>query len=199
MPGYVIQPEVGRDTALLTLAHQTVDANGLLTPAGSVDLYASIETVRLSNAVVTVKGTASDNARVTGVWYQFNGAAWNSASSTNGWTNWMATVGLIKGTNVVRAYSVDTSGNASITNSISFVSSNAFTLHLGVSSSHSMTNGGPDLSLDVSPGLNGRIEASTNLVNWTTLTNFVSTNSVIYFRDPGFTNCDRRFYRAMVP
>src|SRR5204863_717211 len=154
---------------------------------------------RLSNAVGTVKGTASDNALVMAVWYQLNGAAWTSPSSTNGWTNWTATMGLIKGTNVVRAYSVDSSGNRSTTNHISFVSSNAFKMRLGVSSSRPLPNGGLGLILDVSAGLNGRIEVSTNLVNWTSLVNFVSTNSPMYFRDPAFTNYDRRFYRVVVP
>src|SRR5205807_1763862 len=107
-----------------------------------------VANTRLSDPLVTVRGTASDNALVRGVWYQLNGGAWNSPSSTNGWTNWMETVGLIKGTNVVRAYSVDANGNTSLTNSIGFVSSNAFTLHLGVSLAHSMTSGGPDLTLD---------------------------------------------------
>jgi hypothetical protein len=38
-------------------------------------------------------------------------------------------------------------------------------------------------SLQISPGLNGRMEASTNLADWMTPTNFVGTNSIIHFRD----------------
>ena len=70
---------------------------------------------RWSNAVFTVKGTATDNVQVTNVWYQLNGGNWNVAATTNNWTNWQAPVVLIPSTNVVRAYAVDSSGNNSIT------------------------------------------------------------------------------------
>jgi hypothetical protein len=72
-------------------------------------------------------------------------------------------------------------------------------LHLSFSSAHPFTSNGLDLSLDVSPGLNCRIEVSTNLVSWTTLTNFVSTNATMYFCDTAATKHDRRFYRAVTP
>jgi carbon monoxide dehydrogenase subunit G len=76
---------------------------------------------RWSNAVFTVRGTATDNARVAGVWYQLNGGVWTNAESANGWSNWTATVNLTPGTNVVKAYAVDATGNRSITNSVNFV------------------------------------------------------------------------------
>jgi hypothetical protein len=72
-------------------------------------------------------------------------------------------------------------------------------LHLSFSSAHPFTSNGLDLSLDASPGLNCRIEVSTNLVSWTTLTNFVCTNATMYFRDTAATKHDRRFYRAVTP
>ena len=75
---------------------------------------------RLSNATFTVKGTASDNWMVSNVWCQINGLGWNPATNINHWTNWAAGVTLIPGTNVVQAYAVDTSGNVSTTNSVSF-------------------------------------------------------------------------------
>ena len=116
-----------------------------------------------------------------------------------GTVNWLATLGVPAGTNTVRAYAVDTSGNLSLTNSVSFVSSNAFQLQLGFSSAQPLTNGALELKLDASLGMTGRIEASTNLSIWTVLTNFVSTNSPIQFRDVAATNYSRRFYRAVVP
>jgi hypothetical protein len=76
---------------------------------------------RVSNAVFMVKGTAKDNAQVAGVWSQLNGGGWALADSTNGWTNWTAEVTLNPGTNVVKAYTVDATGNRSATNSRSFV------------------------------------------------------------------------------
>ncbi len=48
-------------------------------------------------------------------------------------------------------------------------------------------------------GLTYDVQASTNLVDWTTLTNFVSTNSPMSFCDPAASNFNHRFYRAVVP
>ena len=71
-----------------------------------------------SNAVFTVKGTASDNVAVASVWYQFNTNAWALATGTN---NWTAVLALTTRSNTVKAYAVDTSGNVSLTNSVSFL------------------------------------------------------------------------------
>jgi hypothetical protein len=53
--------------------------------------------------------------------------------------------------------------------------------------------------LQISPGLNGHIQISTNLLDWTTLTNFVGTNTTLNFRDATATNFNQRFYRAVIP
>lgn len=74
----------------------------------------------VSNAVFSVTGKASDLVGVTNVWYQLNGAAWTSADTTDGWTNWMAQVTLRPGTNLVAAYAENGAGLKSKTNSISF-------------------------------------------------------------------------------
>jgi hypothetical protein len=71
--------------------------------------------------VFTVSGQASDNVGVADVYYSLNGSGWTNASTGNGWTNWTATVTLIAGTNTIAAYAVDTSGNVSTTQSVSFV------------------------------------------------------------------------------
>ena len=75
---------------------------------------------RWSNAVFNVTGTAGDNMQVSNVWYQINGLGWNPATTGNNWSNWTAQATLTPGTNIVTAYSVDTSGNCSLTNSVSF-------------------------------------------------------------------------------
>ena len=84
-------------------------------------------------------------------------------------------------------------------NSASFVFSNTFPLQLGFAATQPMASNGLKLNLRVPRGLNGRIEVSTNLVNWTTLTNFIGTNTTLNFRDPAATNFKSRFYRAVVP
>src|SRR6266508_729017 len=75
---------------------------------------------RWSNAVFILKGTAKDNVRVDEVRYKLNEEDWEAGSTTNRWTNWTATVRLLPGTNVVRAYAKDTSGNRSVTNARAF-------------------------------------------------------------------------------
>jgi len=53
--------------------------------------------------------------------------------------------------------------------------------------------------LQLSTGLNGHIQVSTDLLNWVTLTNFIGTNATISFRDAAATNYSDRFYRAATP
>jgi len=149
---------------------------------------------RMTNALANVMGTASDNWGVTNVWFQLNSNLWSVAATTNHWTNWSVTLALAMGTNTVKAYAMDLAGNLSATNSVSFYSSNAFKLLLGVTAGEAL-----GFNLQISPGLNGRIEASTDLVSWVTLTNFVGTNTVINFRDAAVTNLNQRFYRAVTP
>lgn len=62
----------------------------------------------------------------------------------------------------------------------------------------SKTNGF-GLNLQAPLGFNYTIQVSTDLLNWQSLTNFVSTNSLLYFSDPAATNYNRRFYRAVMP
>jgi uncharacterized repeat protein (TIGR01451 family) len=56
-----------------------------------------------------------------------------------------------------------------------------------------------NLTLEGVPGFNYRLEGSSNLVNWTMLTNFLSTSPVMYYQDGPVTGSDRKFYRAVVP
>ena len=70
---------------------------------------------------------------------------------------------------------------------------------LGFASSQPLTSAGLDLTLEGLPGFRYNVEAATNFIDWIPLTNFVSTNSMMYFRDAAATNFNRRFYRAVVP
>jgi len=83
-------------------------------------------------------------------------------------------------------------------NSVSFVSSNTFLLQLTFTNALPMTTNGLVFNLQLSTGLDGHIQVSTNLTGWATLTNFVGTNSTITFRDPAATNSPHRFYRAVI-
>ena len=153
----------------------------------------------MSNALASITGTATDNWKVASVWYQLNGGAWNQATTANGWTNWLATVELQNATNVIKVYAVDLGGNFSPNVSVSFVSSNAFKLQLAFAMAQPLVTNGLNFNLQISPGLNGHIQVSTNLVDWMTLTNFVGTNANINFLDTSATNFNQRFYRAVIP
>jgi hypothetical protein len=72
-------------------------------------------------------------------------------------------------------------------------------LKLGLGSAQPLSSSGLDLVLFSLPGLEYRIDASGDLLNWATVTNFVSTNSTMHFTDSSATNYTRRFYRAVVP
>jgi hypothetical protein len=72
----------------------------------------------LTNSAVIVRGAASDNSSVETVFYQLNDSPWAEAIGT---TNWTAPVELATGTNVFRAYSMDASGNRSLTNKLTSV------------------------------------------------------------------------------
>ena len=85
------------------------------------------------------------------------------------------------------------------TSSVSFVSRNAFELQLVFMTGQPLATNGLNFALQVSTGINGHIEVSTDLVDWLTLTNFIGTNPTINLRDPAAINFNQRFYRAVTP
>jgi hypothetical protein len=189
----------GTNLLFMMQSNLTLQANFLDVTKPILTITAPTSGQHMTNALATVVGTASDNWKVTGVWYQLNGGTWNQPGTTNSWTNWMTTVELQNATNNIEAYAVDLGGNFSTTNSVSFVSSNAFKLLLAFTTLQPLATNGLNFVLQISPGLNGHIQISTNLATWTALTNFVGTNTTLNFRDPTATNSSQRFYRAIIP
>ncbi len=111
----------GATVQFLMQSNLTLQANFVDVTKPTVSITNLTSGQRLSNnAAFTVKGTASDNWMVSNVWCQIDGLGWNAATNINHWTNWAAGVTLIPGTNVVQAYAVDTTGNLSTTNTVSF-------------------------------------------------------------------------------
>jgi hypothetical protein len=189
----------GTNLQFMMQSNLTLQANFLDVTKPILTITAPTSSQHMTNALATVVGTASDNWKVTGVWYQLNGGTWNQPATTNSWTNWMTTVELQNATNNIEAYAVDLGGNFSTTNSVSFVSSNAFKLLLAFTTLQPLATNGLNFVLQISPGLNGHIQISTNLATWTALTNFVGTNTTLNIRDPTATNSSQRFYRAIIP
>jgi len=76
---------------------------------------------KTTNLVIAAAGRASDNAGVSNVWYQLDGAGWSLAAIAADGKNWTAAdLTLIPGAHVLQAFATDTAGNASRTNSVKF-------------------------------------------------------------------------------
>jgi uncharacterized repeat protein (TIGR03803 family) len=71
----------------------------------------------VSNALLLVAGTVTDNVAVDDVYYQLNDGNWTPATPSNSWSNWTASVTLIPGPNAISACALDASGSFSPTNS----------------------------------------------------------------------------------
>ncbi len=91
------------------------------TPKPTLTITAPTAGQRWSNIAFTVTGTVFDSVQVSNVVYQLNTSSWNTAATANQWTNWTAPVTLTPGTNTIKAYAVDSAGNVSLTNQVSFV------------------------------------------------------------------------------
>ena len=136
----------------------------------------------MTNATLTVRGTAAGNYGVTNVQYQLNGGTnWTSVTNTTQWTNWSATVVLAAGSNVFKADSVDPVGHHSQTNSVTVFYMNLSPLTLMINGFGSITRSftGTNLAL----GTNYTVTAAPNsgnlFSNWTGT--FTTTNNPLTF------------------
>jgi len=194
----------GTNLQFMMASNLTLQAGFVETNKPALTISAPTSGQHLSNALAAVTGTAGDVWKVSAVWYQLTnailaGGTWSQAATTNGYTNWSTTLTLAAGTNTVKAYAVNQGGNYSATNSVSFVSSNSFKLQLTIAAGPPLAGNGLNFVLQLSTGLNGHIQVSTDLLNWMTLTDFIGTNATINFRDAAATNYSDRFYRAATP
>jgi hypothetical protein len=76
-----------------------------------------------NNSIETISGTATDNVGVSTVWYEVGTSGWNVAASTDGYSNWTATVILGPGANTIQVYAEDAAGNRSKTNTVTLTDS----------------------------------------------------------------------------
>jgi hypothetical protein len=194
----------GTNLQFMMQSNLTLQASFVETNKPTLTITAPTSGQHMTNAMAIVTGTAGDIWGVNAVWYQLTngtlaGGTWSQAATTNNYTNWSTTLTLAAGTNMVKAYAVNLGGIYSATNSVSFVSSNSFKLQLTFGAGQPLAGNGLNFVLQVSTGLVGHVQVSTNLTSWATLTNFVGTNTTITFRDPAATNSSRRFYRAVIP
>lgn len=85
----------------------------------TVAITSPASNAKLTNSTVVVKGTASDSIAVASVQYRLENAQvtndFQAAVGTNDWT--FTITNLIPGPNTIQVFSVNTSGNQSVTNS----------------------------------------------------------------------------------
>jgi len=72
----------------------------------------------VTNKEMIVTGKAKGRSPVIGVMVKVNDGNWADATTSDGWTNWTASVTLEPGANIIRAYASDTVGDLSHTNGV---------------------------------------------------------------------------------
>ena len=137
----------------------------------------------LSNEVVTVSGRSLDNAAVLYILYSVNGSDWLTVNTTNNYQDWSIDTVLSPGTNVFSAYAVDTSGNASATNSIINAYVVSALLDISINGrgritppyNHALLQIGASYTLTTIPA------AGYTFAGWSDGTNTLTTNSAYTF------------------
>ena len=166
----------GTNLQFMMASNLTLQANFVDTNKPAVSITNLVAGQRVSNAVFTVKGTASDNWQVSNVVCQLNGGGWNSATNINNWTNWAAGVTLNPGTNVVQACAMDTAGNKSTTNSVSFqfVATNQLQVRMTGRGTLSPNYSNAWLELGRNYSITSTPASGFVFTNWVTSTNWIS-------------------------
>jgi hypothetical protein len=125
---------------------------------------------RWSNSVFTVTGRASDDVQVVAVYYHIIGQGWNLATTANGWSNWSGNINLSNpGTNIVQAYSLDSSGNSSPISSqiIVYVITAPITVHTNGNGTVSPNYNGQMLEVGKSYSMTATAATGFMFTNWT--------------------------------
>ena len=137
--------------------------------------------LQTTNANFTLTGKAADNVALAGVYYQLNGSSWTAAGSVNNWTNWTAGVTLTPGTNTIRAYAKDTSGNVANTNSVTFfyTVNTPLTVHTNGRGSLSPNYNGQMLAIGKGYTMSAAAVSGYGFAGWTG--SLTSSNTTISF------------------
>ena len=177
----------------MMVTNLTLTANFADVTRPTLNLVTPASYQRVSNTMFTVTGKAGDNVAVGTVCYSLNGSVWTTATTGNHWANWTALVLLKPGTNTVRAYAVDTSGN------ISPISSGTVNLAVPPAASAALGlaaygNGRYAFVVSGASGYKYMVQASTDLVNWVS----IQTNIAPFtFVDTNLGQFSQRFYRTI--
>ena len=160
----------------------------------TLTLASFISGLQVSNAAFSVSGTAGDNVAVATVFYSVNDAGWNNAATANNWNNWSAVATLVPGTNTIRAYAMDISGNLSSTNttSLAYVASAILSVSANGSGSLSPNYNGALLQIGKTYTITAKAGTGFAFTNWTDCAGNLVTNKPVLT----FTMVSNSCYRA---
>ena len=149
-------------------------ASNLMLYANFLDITPPTNTVTspvngqvVTNSTYTIQGVASDNVAVAQVWYEANSNGWQLATGTN---NWSGSVTLSAGTNVLRAFALDTAGNASPTNTLRVLYAQTGILTLQTNGLGSISNIAGTYVIGQTYSLTAAAAAGFTFTNWTAST-----------------------------
>jgi len=166
-----------------------VAAPVLTVPANPISVYAG--------ATVTVTNYATLTPGGLPAFTLLSGSPTNATvNATTGVFTWTPTA-VQTNTSTINIAVTDTNG-LSATNSFSIQVSLPPAPVLKVNGETSLTNGFQFGFTNIN-GVSWLIDVSTNLSNWTLLTNATVSNNVLQVNDPAAINYSRRFYRAVLP
>jgi uncharacterized repeat protein (TIGR02543 family) len=148
----------------------------------------------LTNGLVIIRGTASDNGALSEVKYQLYSGAWTNAVSTNVFKNWTADYVPVAGLNTSKVYSVDARGNSSATSTVVFTyipgavltvqtngngtitpSLNGKVLQIGSTNTMTAAPKAPSVFVNWTAGIGGSVVTNGKLVKFVMTTNLVLT------------------------
>jgi Putative Ig domain len=196
-------------TSTITIA--VTDTNGLsATNSFTVQVLPSISLTVPANQniyagqTLTVTNTATNSAAATAAFnYGLISAIANiSLNPTNGILIWTP-ASAEAGTNIISIAATQTTNTnppvPAITNSFAVQVLLPPPPVLNVSANTQLTTTGFQFGFTGTNGILWLIDVSTNLSDWTLLTNATVSNNLAQVSDPAATNYPRRFYRAVLP
>ena len=159
---YVVQFQGWDNSGHTTIRRLTLVADET---APTLTITNPISGQTLSNGVITVSGTASDNFGLSNVWVQANGGEWIKATNTS---NWSADISLTPGTNVIRAYAEDFAGNVSATNEVglTYVVSATLTVQINGGGSVTPNYNGVLLEIGKTYSMTAQAGAGSTFLGW---------------------------------
>ncbi len=193
------QPTNNPTFSFIMQSNDTFTANFADDASPTLTVVAPKVGLSVTNAAFTATGTAKDNVAVQSVLYQLNGTGWQAATTANNWSNWTANLNLAAGTNKFSAYAVDTTGNLSATNSISFfyVLTATLTVNTNGEGTVSPNDNGALLEIGKSYTITAKAATGFKFVNWTG--GQTSTNPALTFLMASNLTFTANFADAAIP